>query len=315
MMAAAEGARAEPRQDRGPRNAEPRNRGERPDRGNRPERTERGEPRGDVRTDERPEGNGQGRNDGRSERPQRQDRQDRPNQPPHPSTGEAQDSAQLNAAVMPQGDAQPGNMEPMADAGAPGEGERNGNREKRSRDRYGRDRNRGERGDRGPRHDAPSDMNDNAPGAAPALMGAAEAVAPMAVPAVAIIPTAAVAPVASMAPAAPVVQAPAPVARVAPIAAPAPQVTAPAPATTGLPRVSAFVLPMADLNQVANGSGLQWVNSDTAKIAAVQAAIAAEPKPAHVTRVRPAPVAVTEGPLVLVETRRDLSQLPVPTEQ
>jgi ribonuclease E len=44
----------------------------------------------------------------------------------------------------------------------------------------------------------------------------------------------------------------------------------------------------------------------------VQAAIAAEPKPLHVPRERPAPVVIDEGPLVLVETRRDLSKLPLP---
>ena len=81
-----------------------------------------------------------------------------------------------------------------------------------------------------------------------------------------------------------------------------------------LPRVSAFVLPMDDLNQVAQSSGLQWVNSDSAKIAAVQAAIAAEPKPTRVPRERPAPVVGNEGPLVLVETRRDLSQIAMSVE-
>jgi ribonuclease E len=71
---------------------------------------------------------------------------------------------------------------------------------------------------------------------------------------------------------------------------------------------------MGDLNQIAQSSGLQWVNSDSAKIAAVQAAIAAEPKATHVPRERPAPVVLTEGPLVLVETRRDLSQMAMPVE-
>ena len=39
--------------------------------------------------------------------------------------------------------------------------------------------------------------------------------------------------------------------------------------------------------RVAAASGLQWVKSDSEKIAAVQAAIAAEPKPVHVPRERP----------------------------
>jgi ribonuclease E len=66
------------------------------------------------------------------------------------------------------------------------------------------------------------------------------------------------------------------------------------------------------LNQVANSSGLQWVNSDPAKIAAVQALIAAEPKPVHVPRQRPAAVVRDEGPLILVETRKDLSEMKLP---
>ena len=67
--------------------------------------------------------------------------------------------------------------------------------------------------------------------------------------------------------------------------------------------------------QVAESSGLQWVNSDAAKIAAVQAAIAAEPKPVHVPRERPPAVEIDEGPLVLVETKRDLGDMKLPFEQ
>jgi ribonuclease E len=79
--------------------------------------------------------------------------------------------------------------------------------------------------------------------------------------------------------------------------------------------VQTFTLPVDALQQVAASSGLQWVNSDADKIAAVQAAIAAEPKPIHVPRERPPVVVVDEGPLVLVETRRDLSAMPLPFEQ
>lgn len=82
-----------------------------------------------------------------------------------------------------------------------------------------------------------------------------------------------------------------------------------------MPRVQAFTLPVDELNQVAQTSGLQWVNSDAEKIAAAQAAIAAEPRPVHVPRERPPVVAIDEGPLVLVETRRDLRDLTLPFEQ
>lgn len=79
--------------------------------------------------------------------------------------------------------------------------------------------------------------------------------------------------------------------------------------------VTRFELPLDELHRIAEGAGLQWVNSDAEKVAAVQAAIAAEPAPVHVPRERkPLPV-LDEGPLILVETRRDLSQLKLPFEQ
>ena len=122
-------------------------------------------------------------------------------------------------------------------------------------------------------------------------------------------------------PAAPAVQAyvPAP----APVRAPAPvpvqaapvQAPAPAPAARELPQVKPFELPLTDLVQVAESSGLQWVNSDAAKIAAVQAAIAAEPKPVRVPRERPPAVQLETSPLVLVETKRDLRDMKLPFEQ
>ena len=87
-----------------------------------------------------------------------------------------------------------------------------------------------------------------------------------------------------------------------------------APTSPGLPKVTAYELPLQALAEVASSSGLQWVNSDAAKIADIQAAMAAEPKPVHVPRERPVAVAVSEGPLVLVETKRDLSELKLPFE-
>ena len=82
-----------------------------------------------------------------------------------------------------------------------------------------------------------------------------------------------------------------------------------------MPKVTSYTLPTEKLVEVAQSSGLQWVNSDAAKIAAVQAAIAAEPKPIHVPRERPAPVSIDTGPLVLVETKRDLRNMTLPFEQ
>ncbi|RZJ07370.1 MAG: Rne/Rng family ribonuclease, partial [Acidovorax sp.] len=228
-------------------------------------------------------------------------------------------------------------------------------RERRSRDRYGRDRReRGDRGPRDnadaagapaamldfdptvavpqdapvaaeqddqPRRSyfstAPAAPADTAPAAAPAVAAvpvaapiAAPVAAPIAVP-VAVAPTA---PAAIAVPAAPV-SAPAPVAAKPPVAAPVAPAAAPASAGNGMPRVSTFALPMDELQQVAASSGLQWVNSDADKIAAAQAAIAAEPRPIHVPRERPPVVVMDEGPLVLVETRRDLSAMTLPFEK
>jgi ribonuclease E len=125
--------------------------------------------------------------------------------------------------------------------------------------------------------------------AAPAAAPAAEAAAP------------------APAPAAPVAAAPAPTAPVAPVSAPATEA-----ASKALPAVASYTLPIDSLQQVAHNSGLVWVNSDSAKVAAVQAAIAAEPAAVRVPRERPPAVVVNEGPLVLVETRKDLNTLQVP---
>ena len=99
-----------------------------------------------------------------------------------------------------------------------------------------------------------------------------------------------------------------------PVPAPAPA-PAPAPvAAAALAPAEAFVLPTDQLVSVAESAGLQWVNSDADKIRAVQEAMAREPKPVHVPREPKPMVAVDEGPLVLVETRKDLSQIKLPFE-
>ena len=82
-----------------------------------------------------------------------------------------------------------------------------------------------------------------------------------------------------------------------------------------MPKVTTYALPKDELVQVAQSSGLQWVNSDPERIAQVQAAIAAEPQPVHVPRERPAPVVLDEVPLILVETKRDLRNLTLPFEE
>ena len=171
-------------------------------------------------------------------------------------------------------------------------------RERRSRDRYGRERReRGDRAESSP--DQAADANTLA--ISPVQMGSTQsnpATADIAKPVVTVIEVP-VAP-ASVAPTAITVPAPAPVA---------------APATKALPQVATYDLPLQDLTQVANASGLQWVNSNTSKIAETQAAMAAEPRPAHVPRERAPVVAVQASPLVLVETKRDLRNMTLPFEE
>ena len=188
-------------------------------------------------------------------------------------------------------------------------------RERRSRDRYGRERR--ERGDRAERGAGEGqEQNASGPGERGDMAGMAEkpaAFVPNAVEAPAMVAPAAMEPAVPVAVAAPVVPAPAaPAAPVAvkPVAASAVTDTA----GRGLPKVQGYELPIQDLAAVAQGSGLQWVNSDSTKIAEVKAAIAAEPKPIHVPRERPAVVVSTEAPLVLVETKRDLGTMPLPFE-
>lgn len=69
------------------------------------------------------------------------------------------------------------------------------------------------------------------------------------------------------------------------------------------------------MEKVAQSSGLEWVHTDTDKAAAVQAAIAAEPQPVHIPRERAPVVALDDGPLVLVETRRDLGSMELPFDE
>ena len=85
--------------------------------------------------------------------------------------------------------------------------------------------------------------------------------------------------------------------------------------TAGLPAIVPFTLEVDALEAVARSAGLTWVQSDSAKVQQVQAAIAAEPQPIHVPREPRPVVVIDEGPLVLVETRRDLRNMVLPFEQ
>ncbi|OOG42230.1 Rne/Rng family ribonuclease [Polaromonas sp. A23] len=188
-----------------------------------------------------------------------------------------------------------------------GQGQDRQPRERRSRDRYGRDRR--------DRNDQPAE--GQAENAAPAAFtDSFESNQPAAFTTQAPVATEFVANAAPVA--APVAVSPASVAVapavVTPVAA-APVAAAPAPVARALPKVQSYELPLQDLAQVASSSGLQWVNSDASKIAEVQATMAAEPKPIHVPRARPPAPQLDSGPLVLVETKRDLREMTLPFEQ
>jgi len=277
----------EQRPERAPRG----DRGERGDRGPRQDRAPRGErsdnaernnePRAEANAEASMDANGQPREaregregrgrGGRGRRNERGPRQEEGNgavaQDQQTQLGFADTEGQTVAA-----EGQP----------APAGNENGEPREKRSRDRYGRER--GPRQDRGERTEAPAEQ--------PAEPVAGEQAAVVATPAAL---TA--------------------VAAVAAVPAAAPVQASAVPVTAGMPKVTGYALPLQSLQDVAQSSGLQWVNSDPERIAAVQAAIAAEPKPIHVPRERPAPVVLDDRPLVLVETKRDLRNMTLPFEQ
>jgi ribonuclease E len=107
-------------------------------------------------------------------------------------------------------------------------------------------------------------------------------------------------------------RAPAPPARAAEPSIARPQEHAePAPAAAA---AESYALPMESLVAVAEAAGLQWVNSDVGKIEAAQSAMAADAPPVHVAREIKPMTADHDGPLVLVETKKDLSQVKLPFE-
>ncbi|MFO6420186.1 Rne/Rng family ribonuclease [Hylemonella sp. W303a] len=271
------GTSSEQRQDRAPRNGNGETRGRQENRGEQV-RNGRGE------RAERPERAERGERQERTERAERTEggEQPRRERQERPRRGEQdvrapQEVLEAGQALAVAPDAVETPTTGTDDATQGGSGQ--APRERRSRDRYGRDRRERNGGQNrsGESQGEPATTEDRA-------------------------------------------QATAPAPALAPSAANPESQAAAVPQTknasgTRLPRVQAYKLPVGALNEMASTAGLQWVNSDADKVAAVQAAIAAEPRPVHVPRERPAPVVLDEGPLILVETRKDLSELKLPFEQ
>ncbi|MDR6452123.1 Rne/Rng family ribonuclease [Variovorax paradoxus] len=313
----------------------PRARGERRERGERGERAERGERNGNDAPRDASGGDNVAPQDGaqaeraprggREERAPRGERNDgrrerRSEGQPRFANGEA--PANLDEADIRIAEA--AEMAP-ANEGEAGTGEQQAPRREgeerrgRSRDRYGRDRR-----ERGPRDDsetgvagasADSAEAGEAPARQPAQpLATAERTAVPEAEAREPAPRSYFDRPAAAAPAAPATPA---VAVAAAAAAPVAVESSSKPAANGraLPKVQPFELPLTELAQIAESSGLQWVNSDAERIAQARAAIAAEPKPVHVPRERPPAIVLDDGPLVLVETRRELGAMTLPFEK
>jgi ribonuclease E len=79
-----------------------------------------------------------------------------------------------------------------------------------------------------------------------------------------------------------------------------------------MPKVKAYNLPQHELQTLAREAGLEWIGSDPEKEALAQSVIASTPAPVHVPRERKPVILAEEGPLILVETRKDLSSVTLP---
>ena len=336
------GERSEKAENREGKNGNRSGRGDKAERG---ERTEQRPPRQDrasregaagegkaqrpVRTEQRPESRDRdaGRESGREFRRERPARNDE-GQAPTPATTPTPVANSNGSSTVRESGAPSMHDAPVAAQGVldnANSNEQNSGlardsregRERKSRDRYGRDRRgRGERADRQEQQQGTeggasaqardSDFAHTVP--QEALTAAAVA------PAVVVVQPQSGAEISSVA----AQEAPVAIAMVEPAvaitAAPAP-VQAQASSTLGLPKVASYTLPADVLTTVASSVGLVWVQSDAAKIAQVQAQIAAEPKPVHIPRERPVLPPMSTEPLILVETRKDLAAVSFPFDQ
>lgn len=213
-------------------------------------------------------------------------------------------AAPLAATETPQvvplsGETDDGN--PPAVHSTPTEAEQQGDRPaKRSRDRYGRDRRDRNGAPRGRSQDGTEEVSD--------AVAVNDASTDIASPELA-------QPAQAAAPVTPVLENPKPATALNQPQKTATKIENKPEAAHSLPKVQSYTLPMDSLASLAQSAGLEWVNSDSDKVAVAQAGIAAAPKPVHVPREKPPVVVTDEGPLVLVETRRDLNAMALPFDE
>ena len=335
------GERSEKAENREGKNGNRSGRGDKAERG---ERTEQRPPRQDrasregaagegkaqrpVRTEQRPESRDRdaGRESGREFRRERPARNDE-GQAPTPATTPTPVANSNGSSTVRESGAPSMHDAPVAAQGVldnANSNEQNSGlardsregRERKSRDRYGRDRRgRGERADRQEQQGTEGGASAQARDSDFAHTVPQEALTAAAVaPAVVVVQPQSGAEISSVA----AQEAPVAIAMVEPAvaitAAPAP-VQAQASSTLGLPKVASYTLPADVLTTVASSVGLVWVQSDAAKIAQVQAQIAAEPTPVHIPRERPVLPPMSTEPLILVETRKDLAAVSFPFDQ
>ncbi len=85
-----------------------------------------------------------------------------------------------------------------------------------------------------------------------------------------------------------------------------------APTAAGLADAVSASLPVEDLQSVVQAAGLQWVQSDPVRVEQAQRAMRKIPAPVRTPRLRKPKAMQDEGPLLLVETRRQLPSLQIP---
>jgi ribonuclease E len=322
--------RGQQRGERGGRGGRGGRSGERGERGEREGREGREGRRGEGRADNRrSEGQPQGPRDAQQQPPRearepRETREPREAREPRPPRGEGGGRRQEAPAAKAEADLLPAAQLALIDGAAlpaatdvlppAAEGDANGERDgaRRRRRRGGRGRNRGDAAANG---DIAVNGGDDS-----ALVGDGEAAdqhfdaaepAPSAPVAVATVEPPFAAPAMST-PVVPEPEVPQPVVAERPIVVPAPST----PTTMAAPsKAEPYTLPIDRLNAVASAAGLEWVHSDSDKVRAAQAAIASEVQPPRAPREPKPPVALDDGPLILVETKKDLSQIKLPFDR